>query len=346
MFLSKGYNGNYYLYYEDFSTGKRRKLSTGTKLKSEATRFMFTFDKKRKVVHKPKPTPLITLSSIKEEVVQYAQTNFSDKTKAMYEFAIKKMLLILGDKPIKLLSFRDFEYYKTERLKTVCRTTVNIELRVMKAIFNYVIKLGYMQANPVVGVKQFSIPQKEKLSFSPQELQQLLTAIDNTVIKNIVMFALFTGCRITEILNVQYKNIDLNHRCIDIVNKPDFKTKTGKVRRIPISEQLYDLLVSNLEIDNITLKPEKYLFPSSRTEKYDKDFISKKFKRYIRKAGLSDKFHFHCLRHTFITYLIKSGVNLNYVKELAGHTNINTTMGYIHIETEDLREAVNMIKID
>ncbi|MBK8552806.1 MAG: tyrosine-type recombinase/integrase [Ignavibacteria bacterium] len=47
----------------------------------------------------------------------------------------------------------------------------------------------------------------------------------------------------------------------------------------------------------------------------------------------------------FITSLIKSGVNKNFVKEIAGHSEIQTTMNYIHIVTNDLREAVNKIKI-
>ncbi len=71
----------------------------------------------------------------------------------------------------------------------------------------------------------------------------------------------------------------------------------------------------------------------------------KKFKKYLRQARLPEKYHFHCLRHTFITNLIKNGVNINYAKQLAGHSDLNTTMGYIHIETEDLREAVNLVKV-
>ena len=71
--------------------------------------------------------------------------------------------------------------------------------------------------------------------------------------------------------------------------------------------------------------------------------MTRLFKKYVRKAELPEKFHFHCLRHTFITELIKNGININYVKELAGHSDIKTTMNYIHIITDDLRKAVNSI---
>ncbi|MBK8552808.1 MAG: tyrosine-type recombinase/integrase [Ignavibacteria bacterium] len=90
--------------------------------------------------------------------------------------------------------------------------------------------------------------------------------------------------------------------------------------------------------------PESYLF-SRKGFKFNKDTISKKFKEVLRAVNFPEKFHFHCLRHTFITSLIKSGVNINYVKEIAGHSEIQTTMNYIHIITNDLREAVNKINI-
>ncbi|HEY5536423.1 MAG TPA: tyrosine-type recombinase/integrase [Ignavibacteria bacterium] len=68
-------------------------------------------------------------------------------------------------------------------------------------------------------------------------------------------------------------------------------------------------------------------------------------KDILRKLNFDNKFHFHCIRHTFISSLIKSGVNINYVREIAGHSEIRTTMNYIHLSTEDLREAMNKIQI-
>ncbi len=66
-------------------------------------------------------------------------------------------------------------------------------------------------------------------------------------------------------------------------------------------------------------------------------YVSKEFKKILRSINFPEKFHFHCLKHAFITNLIKVGVNINYVKEIAGHSDIHTTMNYIHILTEDLR---------
>ena len=86
-----------------------------------------------------------------------------------------------------------------------------------------------------------------------------------------------------------------------------------------------------------------YLFVNSNNCRYDKNFITKKFKCYLRLAGLPEKFHFHCLRHTAITNLIKAGVNINYVRQIAGHSDLKTTENYIHIGIEDLKNAVKML---
>jgi site-specific recombinase XerD len=345
LFLSKGYKKIYYLFLKDEATGKRKKISTGTTVKSEANKFMLDYFQQTKTID---PIPIVhnkTISEIKDEVLLYAKNSFSPGTFKIYMHTIGRMINILGDKPIKLMSFKDFEYYKTERLKSINKTSVNIEVRNIKAIFNFIIKLGYLKENPAIGIKQFSIPQKEKLSFSKEDIQKLLSVIDSSLIKNVMLFGLFTGCRINEILNIQLKNVDVENRWIDIINKPDFKTKTGKARRIPISDELYSTIIQLYDLEEFNNSPERYLFSSAKFQRYHKNFISKKFKDYLRKASLPEKYHFHCLRHTFITNLIKNGVNLNYVKELAGHTDINTTMGYIHIETEDLREAVNKVTI-
>lgn len=219
MFLSKGYKKIYYLFLTDEATGKRKKISTGTTVKSEANKFMLNYFQKAKT----EPSEFIvqhkTISDVKDEVLLYAKNSFSDSTYKIYDHTIRKLIEIISYKPINLLSFRDFEFYKTERLKYINKTSVNIEIRNIKTILNYIIKLGYLKENPASKVKQFILPQKEKLSFSREDIQRLFYGIDSDLIKNIVLFALYTGCRINEILNIQLKNIDIDNRWIGIINK-------------------------------------------------------------------------------------------------------------------------------
>lgn len=347
MFISKGYKGVYDLYFTNPSTGKRTKISSGKKTKKEAEKFLWDYLSSGAKASKKRFTKRY-FSDLTKEILIYAESNFTSKTKIVYTLATKNLLRILGDREICLYHPRDFENYKNIRIREVSKTTVNIEIRTLKALFNYAIRMGYLDENPLRYVKQFSTPQNEKLSFSDDEVKRILDIIDDGYFRNLVIFALLTGCRLNEILNIQIRDIDFREMILTIRNKPDYKIKTGKIRYIPISERLRELLISILNHTGNVInlfEPERYLFTNPKGFKLNGNYVSKRFKKYLRLVGLPEKYHFHCLRHTFITNLIKNGVNINYAKQLAGHSDITTTMGYVYIETEDLREAVNRVKI-
>lgn len=349
MFLSKSRSGKYHLFYLD-EDGKRHSVSTKTKLKAEAKEFEKKFvDNLKNSINEDVPQKIYYLEDIKAEVLNYTINNLSIQTHKIYQRVFVNMISLLGNIPAKIISVKDIERYKEERTKTVKKMTCNIELKVMKAIFNISTRLGISAANPMKEVKKFLIPEKEKLAFSSEEVKKLLVVIPKSNFKNIVQFGLLTGCRLNEILTLQWQDIDFAERMVIIRNKPNFQTKTGKMRHVPMSIKLHELLNSlqeNKEPNIIDFRtPDKLVFGNPEGKSYSKSYISRSFTKYLKKAHLPNKYHFHCLRHTFITSLIKSNVNINYVKELVGHSNIQTTMAYIHISTNDLREAINKIDI-
>jgi len=344
MFLAKGFKGYYYLYYDDELTGKRRKVSTKSKLKTEANEFLRLF-KTNEIKSKALNNKPYCLTDLQTEVLKYVNYNLRQSTVGLYERCFKILIAVLENKPLKFVTIHDIEKFKNYRLNQVSISTTNIDIRTCKAIFNLALKWKWISNSPAKEVSLLKVAQKEILSFSNNELEIIFNSSKNHNIKNVIEFALFTGCRLNEILNVQFKDINLIEGIITINNKPDFKTKNGRVRKLPISQKLNNLLQSILNNEgNIfnLYNPEQYLF-TKKGVKYNKDYVTKSFKKILRKSNLPEKFHFHCLRHTFITNLIKKNVNINYVKELAGHADISTTMNYIHIVTDDLRAAVNLI---
>ena len=344
MFLSKEYNGIYYLYYLDQQTGKRKKVSTKTKVKSLANKFMLNF--KPKIHEESVKICEINLQGLQTEVMNYVSTHYSEKTIKLYEGVIRNMILIVGNKHLKQLAIQDIELYKAKRLEVINKTSINIEIRTLKAILNFAVRWNYIKHNPAKEVNQMIVEQKEKLSFSDSEVELIIKNIEDKTLKCIVLIGLMTGCRLNEICNIQFGDIDLKDHILRIRNKPNFKTKTGRIRNIPISNDLYYLIESIIKTgDNvITLySDEDYLLRNKRNVKFNKDYISRSFKKVLRKLNMPEKYHFHCLRHTFITKLIKNGVPINYVKELAGHSQIETTLGYVHIVTDDLRKAMETL---
>lgn len=327
-FIYKRKNGFYYLAYQ--WNNKRISVSTNSKNKSEANKFFLKFKSEAEFRSD------ITMKEFFDIIMNYTKINFSPKTNKIYQAALNNLFKYTRKNKLRDIQVSDIEYFKIKRIELVRPNTVNIDLSTLKSAFNIMIRLGYIFKNPAYSTKLIKIPQKERRNFSKEELTKLLSVIEEKEFKDFVLFSYYTGCRLSEIMNIEWNDFDFELNVLKIRNKENFTTKSGKNRYIPISDNFKDLI---LDIKN----NGSYLF-TFRNKKYYKQYVQKKFSDYRDKADISKTLTFHCLRHTFITNLINANVNINYVKELAGHSKIETTLRYIHIQTENLRNAVNCIE--
>lgn len=331
QFISKdSETGVYYLYFKG-GDGKRKRLSLRTLDYAEA---LAKAELPQTVVN-PTTTPLDKFLVI---VLNYVEHNFCKGTYDIYETALTYFKNFYGNRDIKDVTINDLESFKVDRLQYVKIPTVNNYIRIIKASFNLAVKLNIVTNNPAKDFKKIKEDQKEKETFTEEQFNKLIAVIDKRSIKEICYFGYYTGARISEILNLQWNDIDLDNRIITVRNKTGFRTKTGRIRRIPISERLFAIIN---EIPMTT--PDGYLFLTPTGNKFTKDYASGLVTKYIRKAGLPRHLHFHCLRHTAITRMITKGVPIAAVQRIAGHSNIQTTLGYTHLLVEDLRNAVNCL---
>ena len=148
--------------------------------------------------------------------------------------------------------------------------------------------------------------------------------------------------RLAEILNMKWNWIDFQNNIITVKCDDSFTTKNRKERIIPINNTLRSILL-NHQPKIIKITKDEFVFISSKGIKFNEDFISKQFKKSVRKAELNDKIHFHSLRHSFCSNLVQKGVSLYVVKDLAGHQNFSVTQQYSHLQPENLSQAVNLL---
>ena len=90
------------------------------------------------------------------------------------------------------------------------------------------------------------------------------------------------------------------------------------------------------------MAPCKNVFSKSGGIKFNNDYVTKNFKKAVRKAELNDKVHFHTLRHSFASRLVQRGASIYVVKELLGHTDVTTTQIYSHLEQSNLKDVMNL----
>ncbi|MCF8432717.1 MAG: site-specific integrase, partial [Melioribacteraceae bacterium] len=148
--------------------------------------------------------------------------------------------------------------------------------------------------------------------------------------------AFYTGMRLGEIVNMRRNWINFEENTITIISDYGFSSKSKKERKIPIHNNILEILVSNT--NNIQMKD--FVFRKGLKNGYKKDNVSKKFKKIVRSCGLNDKIHFHSLRHSFASILVQKGISLYVVKELLGHENLSTTQVYSHLQISNLNEAI------
>jgi integrase len=336
MFLSKHSNGIWYLFYTN-SSGKRAKVSTRCTHKTDALKFLQGFKQDEHLRRQNAKRKLC--SEFWEEFLTYAQANFSQATVVLYKYALRLFFEIVGNKSLIDYSPRDFDLYKTFRQKYVKALTVNIELKTLRAFFNVAVRWRLLDKSPF-DIGFVPIPEKSPVYLTGQDFEKLLAVVKENWLKEIIVFAVSTGLRRGELLNLKWNNVDMQRKLLYIESSPTFRTKAGKRRTIPISDTAFLILQA---------RQRKEL--SERVFTWDGKnisgcFLSHKFKKYVRRANLSNpEVHFHSLRHSFASYLAQQGTSIYLIKDLLGHSNVETTQIYSHLQPETMHSEVNKIKV-
>lgn len=161
--------------------------------------------------------------------------------------------------------------------------------------------------------------------FTVEQIQQLLSVIDNVKHKMIVSLFYGTGLRMNELKHVRLCDIDSKSFQIKVVTG-----KGSKQRFTVLPKQLLEPLRQYYKM----YRPKEYLFEGQQKgipmhERSIQHFIQ----NYITKIGLGNKdYSAHTLRHSFATHLLDSGTDIHTIKELLGHSNLDTTIIYLHLQ--------------
>lgn len=161
--------------------------------------------------------------------------------------------------------------------------------------------------------------------FTIEQIQQLLSVVDNVKHKMIISLFYGAGLRMNELKHVRLSDIDSKSFQIKVVT-----AKGGKQRFTILPKGLLEPLRHYYKM----YRPKEYLFEGQRTgvpmhERSIQHFIQ----RYITLIGLGNKdYSAHTLRHSFATHLLDNGTDIHAIKELLGHSNLDTTIIYLHLQ--------------
>ncbi|NIP32282.1 MAG: tyrosine-type recombinase/integrase, partial [Candidatus Dadabacteria bacterium] len=182
----------------------------------------------------PKKTVMPTFTEFAEEYIEYAKEN--KKSWDRDERSLKFLLPHFGRYFLDDISPILIEKYKLNRKSDVSARTVNIELALLKSMFNLAIKWDRCQTNPVRMVN-FYKEEPFKINVLREDEEHKLLEASSDHLKPILITALNTGMRYSEITNLCWRDVNLEEEYIHIT-----KSKSGKSRQIPINNKLKDTL--------------------------------------------------------------------------------------------------------
>ena len=267
------------------------------------------------------------------------QKKYSDYTIKSYEIDLLELydfrtdLIHIDNKLVR--EYLDYLYSKNLKRNSISRKISSI-----RSFYNYLVNEGIISTNYFKDAgrikKDGSLPKYIKDS----DLEKLFNCLDKTKPleqRNLLILEMLyaTGIRVGELVNIEIKDINTFDKSIKILGK-------GRKERIvfygSFCEDILDLYLSDGRRE-LLKESNDYLFLNKNGTKLSSRYIGKMIDKLIRTCEVEYHISPHTLRHTFATDMLNAGADLMSVKELLGHSSIDTTSIYTHISNEQIKKV-------
>ena len=242
-----------------------------------------------------------------------------------------------GDMPIDEISFADLQRYK-EMLenKPVLRNgkpnrrsvaDVNHFLKKLRRIFNVAVEQDWLEKNPFNrGSKLIMVSlevERTKILTSNEEERLLQTCVGKRKhVRPIIIFAIETALRRSELQKLQWFDVDLSRRQLRVSSE---NSKTLKSRLVPLSSRAIEVLNEVRQTS-----PPRQTALVFNTGDFKHSFASA-----CEKAKIDD-LHFHDLRHTAITRWLEKGISPALAMKASGHSQMKTFLRYVNQSSDSV----------
>lgn len=241
-------------------------------------------------------------------------------------YELKEFDREFGKVKIGAIGSADVQRFYNKAIAKNCVATANKKLTLLRSVFNKAKVWGYFYGdNPCNQIKKLKEVSQRRRYLSLDEIKRLLEKAHSRLYP-VVICALMTGMRRGEILRLSWENIDWERGIIHIR-----KTKSGKVREIPIASKLREVLAG---------LPGERVGP---TFKLPDIMLTRFFARAIKEAAIDD-FVFHDLRHTFASHYLMRTHDLPTLQNLLGHSTPLLTMRYAHLSRPHIQAGMALFE--
>jgi len=276
------------------------------------------------------------LKDFAKEYLDYQKNIRKIKSWERTETILVNLIKFFGNKKLNEITANKIDNYKKARLDSmIAPATVIRELAELRHLFYLAEKWErFFGKNPVAKAGLITINNQRDRVLNLEEEKNLLECSE-PYLKAIIIGAINTALRKSEIINLKWSDVNLETNLITLQHSI---TKNNKTRMVPINATLRKVLLSQ----KLKSGGNDYVFLSSLNRPYKRhDSLNRAFKLALKKANIKD-FRFHDLRHTSASRMADSGVSVIAISKILGHQNIQTTMRYSHPDSS-LIEAVKSL---
>jgi integrase len=273
-----------------------------------------------------------------------------ERTIERYRQVIRDFIKSLGnraDLALTHLSSKDVLNYR-DGLRTNKRTerTANQSVGVISAVLRTAMRQQHIASNPALAVENLKVCAAQKGVFAIEQVQRLVATAQGDW-KGAILFAFYSGARLSDVARMRWESIDLQNKWIRFT-----PSKTGKPIEIPLHRELERELLKRPGVGKANLFPELAKVKGTA----GRGGLSGRFAKIMERAGVTGvikqrddgsravhALSFHSLRHTFTSVLANHGVNEEARMRLSGHVTRDIHQKYTHFEQTYLRAAIDVL---
>ena len=280
------------------------------------------------------------------EFIEYLEyeKGYSKKTIISYEKDLELFNIFLKENKITNITSIDYntirKYLSHLHDNKYEASSISRKISALRSFFKYMLKEKHIKNNPMTLI---SNPKKEKKLpkyLNYEEMERLLNSIDieeKEGVRNKLIIELLysTGIRVSELVNIKIKDINIHEEQIKIFGKGSkerivlFGSKAKETLKLYLTT-FKDEFKGNINDQYLLINKGKPLTTNK---------IELIVKEVLKKSALKLNISPHTLRHTFATHMLDSGADLKSVQELLGHENLKTTAIYTHVSNERLKNV-------
>ena len=264
---------------------------------------------------------------LKKLEIELKIRGFTKATVSTYKRHNLNFLKFVNKSPLDVTTddVRTYQAYLSE--KNAKPATIVLKLSAIKFFFHNVLE------NEII-TNKIKYPKSHKKipdALTKEEVQKLFSVVNNQKHRLLLEFMYGSGLRVSECINFKVKDTNFDNHTAKVISG-----KGNKQRMIILSKDFVSKLKKYLDKREIS---SDYIFPSHDPKKPVTTRMAQKvIEKAAKKAGFEKRVYCHILRSSFATHLLEGGVDIRYIQELLGHSDLSTTQRYTKVNMEQLRK--------